>query len=84
MEERTIRVSEGGWSATLTKYRSVECGETVAAWVTGPDGSNAHAGSTGFPFTEEGAREALEAYKGLSEFLAGIEASPMRDHKPSW
>ena len=31
--EKTIHYEEDGWSVTLTRYVSMELGETVASWV---------------------------------------------------
>lgn len=36
--EKTIHYEEDGWSVTLTRYVSMELGETVASWVEFPNG----------------------------------------------
>lgn len=36
--EKTICYEEDGWSVTLTRYVSMELGETVASWVEFPNG----------------------------------------------
>lgn len=33
--EKTIHYEEDGWSVTLTRYVSMELGETVASWEMG-------------------------------------------------
>lgn len=35
--EKTICYEEDGWSVTLTRYVSMELGETVASWVEFPN-----------------------------------------------
>ena len=40
--EKTICYEEDGWSVTLTRYVSMELGETVASWVEFPNGWYLH------------------------------------------
>ena len=37
--EKTIHYEEDGWSVTLTRYVSMELGETVASWLSFRTGS---------------------------------------------
>lgn len=64
-DEETIRHEEDGWGVTLTRYESVVSGETVAAWATSPDGRNMHAAHANVAFTQEGAREYLNAVRAI-------------------
>lgn len=71
-EEKTIRYADKeGWRVTLTSYRSIEHGDTVAALLTSPGGMRLHAGNVNVAFTEEGAAHYLETAKRLSEYLNG-------------
>ena len=49
--EKTIRYEEDGWSVTLTRYVSMELGETVASWVEFPNGWYLHSDDADAEFT---------------------------------
>lgn len=61
--EKTICYEEDGWSVTLTRYVSMELGETVASWVEFPNGWYLHSDDADAEFTPSvamGARRTLQ------------------------
>lgn len=54
--EKTICYEEDGWSVTLTRYVSMELGETVASWVEFPNGWYLHSDDACAEFTQDGAK----------------------------
>ena len=63
--EKTIRYEEGGWSVTLTRYVSVELGETVASLVEFPNGWYLHSDDADAEFTQDGAKTYLQRLKSV-------------------
>lgn len=65
--EKTIRYEEDGWSVTLTRYVSMELGETVASWVEFPNGWYLHSddADADAEFTRDGAKKYLERLKSV-------------------
>lgn len=63
--EKTICYEEDGWSVTLTRYVSMELGETVASWVEFPNGWYLHSDDADAEFTQDGAR----AYRCTSGYI---------------
>ena len=67
VDEKTIHYEEDGWSVTLTRYVSVEFGETISSWVEFPNGCHLHSGEANAEFTQNGAKEYLERLKSIWE-----------------
>lgn len=63
--ENTIRYEEDGWSVTLTRYVSMELGETVASSVEFPNGWHLHSGEADATFTPDGAKDYLQRLKAV-------------------
>ena len=63
--EKTICYEEDGWSVTLTRYVSMELGETVASWVEFPNGWYLHSDDADAEFTRDGAKKYLERLKSV-------------------
>ena len=75
--EKTIRYEEGGWSVTLTRYVSMELGETVASWVEFPNGWYLHSDDADAEFTQDGAKTYLQRLKSVwmeSPFWDSVKA----------
>ena len=73
--EKTIHYEEDGWSVTLTRYVSVELGETVASWVEFPNGWYLHSDDADAEFTQDGAKTYLQRLKSVwmeSPFWDGV------------
>lgn len=63
--EKTICYEEDGWSVTLTRYVSMELGETVASWVEFPNGWYLHSDDADAEFTQDGAKTYLQRLKSV-------------------
>lgn len=63
--EKTIHYEEDGWSVTLTRYVSMELGETVASWVEFPNGWYLHSDEADAGFTQDGAKTYLQRLKSV-------------------
>ena len=63
--EKTIHYEEDGWSVTLTRYVSMELGETVASWVEFPNGWYLHSDDADAEFTQDGAKTYLQRLKSV-------------------
>lgn len=75
--EKTIRYEDDGWSVTLTRYVSMELGETVASWVEFPNGWYLHSDDADAEFTQDGAKTYLQRLKSVwmeSPFWDGVRA----------
>lgn len=73
--EKTIHYEEDGWSVTLTRYVSMELGETVASWVEFPNGWYLHSDDADAEFTQDGAKTYLQRLKSVwmeSPFWDGV------------
>lgn len=73
--EKTICYEEDGWSVTLTRYVSMELGETVASWVEFPNGWYLHSDDADAEFTQDGAETYLQRLKSVwmeSPFWDGV------------
>lgn len=68
---------EDGWSVTLTRYVSMELGETVASWVEFPNGWYLHSDDADAEFTQDGAKTYLQRLKSVwmeSPFWDSVKA----------
>lgn len=75
--EKTICYEEDGWSVTLTRYVSMELGETVASWVEFPNGWYLHSDDADAEFTQDGAKTYLQRLKSVwmeSPFWDSVKA----------
>ena len=75
--EKTIHYEEDGWSVTLTRYVSMELGETVASWVEFPNGWYLHSDDADAEFTQDGAKTYLQRLKSVwmeSPFWDSVKA----------
>lgn len=83
--EKTICYEEDGWSVTLTRYVSMELGETVASWVEFPNGWYLHSDDADAEFTQDGAKTYLQRLKSVwmeSPFWDGVRRA--MEEKPQW
>lgn len=75
--EKTIHYEDDGWSVTLTRYVSMELGETVASWVEFPNGWYLHSDDADAEFTQDGAKTYLQRLKSVwmeSPFWDSVKA----------
>lgn len=73
----SIKPKEDGWSVTLTRYVSMELGETVASWVEFPNGWYLHSDDADAEFTQDGAKTYLQRLKSVwmeSPFWDSVKA----------
>ena len=75
--EKTIHYEEDGWSVTLTRYVSMELGETVASWVEFPNGRSLPSDHGHADFPQDGAQPYLQRLKSVwmeSPFWDSVKA----------
>lgn len=79
--EKTIHYEEDGWSVTLTRYVSMELGETVASWVEFPNGWYLQSDDADAEFTQDGAKTYLQRLKSVwmeSPFWDSVGANGLK------